>query len=313
MASKSEQLPAHENEQLSWYSNVAASTLDVVDRIKHFLVYSTLYLVAIAMIEVATVHVILSVPWNPAPVVVGLVTFSVYAGDRIADADTDELSNPKQSNFVVRHKRVLSVLTALSYGLAVAISVTGGPVALAITLVPGGFWILYASDWLPEASAFASRLKEKLVVGTGIVSLAWALSVVVLPLAFADAPFTPLVGVLFVYFFIDTFVTTEIINVRDVDGDAAIGVDTFPVVFGVDRTRHILYCLDLLLVGIVGVAVAVGIVSFVVGLSLVVGLVYALGLAYFVGRSTQHTRMGIAGQLKHLVVYGLLLLMMTGL
>ena len=313
MASKSEQLTRHENEQLSWYSDIAASTLDVVDRIKHVLVYSTLYLVFVAMVEVATVHVILSVPWNPAPVVVGLVTFSVYAGDRIADADTDELSNPEQSGFVVRHKRVLSVLTALSYGLAVAIAVTGGPVALAITLVPGGFWILYASDWLPDASAFASRLKEKLVVGSGIVSLAWALSVVVLPLAFADAPFTPLAGVLFVYFLVDTFVTTEIINVRDVDGDAAIGVDTLPVVFGVDRTRRILYGLDLLLVGVVSAAVAVGVVSLVVGLALLVGLVYALGLASFVGRSTRHTRMGIAGQLKHLVVFGLLLLATTGI
>lgn len=313
MASKSEQLPVHENERSSWYSDIAASTLDVVDRIKHFLVYSTLYLVFVAMIEVATVHVILSVPWNPAPVVVGLVTFSVYAGDRIADADTDELSNPEQSGFVVRHKRVLSVFTALSYGLAVAIAVTGGPVALAITLVPGAFWILYASDWLPDASAFASRLKEKLVVGSAIVSLAWALSVVVLPLAFADAPFTPLAGVLFVYFLVDTFVTTEIINVRDVDGDAAIGVDTLPVVFGVERTRHILYGLDLLLVGVVSAAIAVGIVSLVVGLALLVGLVYALGLAYFVGRSTQHTRMGIAGQLKHLVVFGLLLLTTTGI
>lgn len=312
MASKSEQLAVRENEEFSWYSNVAASTLDVVDRIKHVLVYSTLYLVFIAMIEVATVHVILSVPWNPAPIVVGLVTFSVYAGDRIADADTDEISNPEQSGFVARHKSVLSVLTALSYGLAVAIAVTGGAVALAITLVPGAFWILYASDWLPEASAFASRLKEKLVVGSGMVSLAWALSVVVLPLAFADAPFTPIAGVLFVYFLVDTFVTTEIINVRDVEGDAAIGVDTLPVVFGVDQTRRILYGLDLLLVAVVGAAVVEGIVPLLVGLALLVGLVYALGLAYFVGRSTRHARMGIAGQLKHLVVFALLLLVTTG-
>jgi 4-hydroxybenzoate polyprenyltransferase len=307
MASKSEELPVHENEQLSWYSNVAASTVDVVDRIKHFLVYSTLYLVFIATIEVATVHLLLSVPPNPAPVVVGLVTFAVYAGDRIADAETDELSNPAQSGFVARHKRVLSVLTALAYGLAVAIAVTGGPVTLAITLVPGAFWILYASDWLPGASAYASRLKEKLILGSGMVSLAWALSVVVLPLAFADAPFTPLAGVLFVYFFVDTFVTTEIINVRDVEGDAAIGVDTLPVVFGVHRTRHILYGLDLLLVGTVSGAIATGVLPLGVGVAVLVGLVYALGLAYFVGRSDRHTRMGIAGQLKHLVVFGLLL------
>jgi 4-hydroxybenzoate polyprenyltransferase len=313
MASKSEQVPGHGTERPSWYSEIAASTVDAVDRLKHFLVYSTLYLVCIAMVEVATVHLVLSLPLNPAPIVVGLVTFAVYAGDRIADAETDAISNPKQSGFVARHRSVLSVLTALAYGLAVAVAVTGGPPAVAITLVPGAFWILYASDWLPGASAFASRLKEQLVVGTGVVSLAWALSVVALPLAFADAPVTPLAGVLFGYFFVDTFVTTEIINVRDVEGDAAIGVDTLPVVFGVEGTRRICYGLDLLLVGVVSTAIAAGVLSLAAGAAVLAGLVYALGLAYFVGRSERHARMGIAGQLKHLVVFGLLLVGMTGL
>ena len=46
-----------------------------------------------------------------------------------------------------------SVLSAASYGLAIAVSILGGPLALAITLVPGAFWILYASDWLPAVTS----------------------------------------------------------------------------------------------------------------------------------------------------------------
>ncbi|MDX1565612.1 MAG: hypothetical protein R3236_09415, partial [Phycisphaeraceae bacterium] len=44
-------------------------------------VYSSAYLGVIAMVQVAIVMVLLSVPPNPAPVVVGLVVFAVYAND----------------------------------------------------------------------------------------------------------------------------------------------------------------------------------------------------------------------------------------
>ncbi|WP_251327985.1 UbiA family prenyltransferase [Haloplanus pelagicus] len=282
------------------------------ERIKDALLYSSAYLAVIAAVEVATVMAALSLPPNPAPLVVGLVTFAVYAGDRIADADTDELDAPERTAFVRRHETALSVLSAASYGLAVAIAVAGGPFALAITLLPGAFWILYATDWLPALGSTFKRLKDVLVVNSAVVAGAWAIALLFLPLAFADAAVTPTAAVVFVYFFLDTFVNTEIPNVADVAGDAAIGVSTMPVVFGVRRTRQILYALDVALIAFLVAAFYGGLLSTSLTIAAVAGLGYALVLAALVGRTDDHGRLGVAGEAKHLFVFAVLLALTGG-
>ncbi|SDM94400.1 4-hydroxybenzoate polyprenyltransferase [Halogranum gelatinilyticum] len=267
--------------------------------------YSSLYLVVIAMVEVATAMLALSLPLSPAPLVVGLVTFAVYVGDRITDVDTDEAVDPNKADkcaFVRRHRSVLSVLSAASYGLAIAISVLGGPLALAITLLPGAFWVVYATDWLPTVGSYFKRLKDVLVVNSFIVALAWAIAVVLLPMAFAEAAITPAAIVVFVYFLVDTFVNTEIPNIADMEGDAAIGVSTLPVAFGVTRTRQLLYGVDVALVAFVGGAYVVGIISTALAVAVLVGLAYALVLASRIGRTTSYGRLSVAGEAKHLVV-----------
>ncbi|KAB1190611.1 4-hydroxybenzoate polyprenyltransferase [Haloferax sp. MBLA0076] len=294
------------------HSQFVSTLLTHLERTKDVLIHTSTYLVFIAMVQVATVMAALSIEPNPALLIIGLVTFAVYTGDRIADVDTDEVSNPEQSSFVRRHKSALSVLTAATYGLAIAISVLGGPVALGVTLIPGVFWVLYASDWLPTIGSYFKRLKEILVVNSVIVALAWAISLVFLPLAFADAAFTPVAAVIFFYYFLDTFVNTEIPNVNDVEADEAIGVSTLPVVFGVDRTRQIAYGLDIFLVGFVVFAYLRGLLGSILTLAILVGLGYALVLAAFVGRTDHESRLGIAGEAKHLVVMAVILALTAG-
>lgn len=313
MAKKTADPSAHAGDPVSRRAKVSASIAHAGTRIKDVLTYSSAYLVFIAMIEVLTVHLVLSLPLSPAPVVVGLVTFAVYAGDRIADAESDALSTPERSAFVTRHREALSVLTAGAYGVAIALAITGGPLALAITLLPGGFWILYASEWFPTLGRRVKRLKQVLVVNSAMVASAWAIAVVGLPLAFAEAAVTPLSGVVFVYFLVDTFVNTEIPNVRDVEADAADGVSTLPVVFGIRRTRHALYGLDLFLVAFVALTLAFGLLTVALAGAILVGLAYALVLAWFVGRTKAPGRLAIAGETKHLVVFALLLVSTTGL
>lgn len=276
-------------------------------RLKDLLVYSSLYLVVVAVAEVLTAMVALSLPLSLAPVVVGLVTFAVYVGDRVADADTDELSNPDQSAFVRRHGRTLSTLSAAAYGLALALSLTAGPFALAITLLPGAFWVLYASDWLPSVGARLTRLKDVLLVNSAVVAGAWAVALLGLPLAFADAALTPTVAVVFTYFFVDTFVNTEIPNVGDRHADAAIGVSTLPVVFGVARTRRILYVVEVSLGAFVVWAFLEGLLSAPLAGGVLAGLAYTLVVTAFVGRTEAYGRLAIAGELKALVVLAVVL------
>jgi 4-hydroxybenzoate polyprenyltransferase len=190
--------------------------------------------------------------------------------------------------------------------------VLGGPLALAITLLPGAFWVLYASEWLPDVGLYVRRLKEVLVLNSAVVALAWAISLVFLPLAFAGKDLTPTGAVVFVYFFLDSFVNTEIPNVNDREADEAVGVSTLPVVFGVQRTRQVVYGIDLLLIGLISVAYLDGQFSTTMAAALLGGLVYALVVAAFVGRTEQHTSLSIAGEMKSLVVVALIVVFTLG-
>jgi len=311
MAQKEPTLSLRTDGNSSWHGTFAGTVRSYGERIKDVLLYSAAYLAVIAAVETATVMAALSLPPNPAPLVVGLVAFAVYAGDRIADVDTDELDDPERAAFVREHETWLSVLSATAYGLAVAISAAGGPLALAVTLLPGSFWILYATDWLPRLGTAFKRLKDVLIVNSAVVAGAWAVALLFLPLAFAEAAVTPTAVVVFVYFFLDTFVNTEIPNVADMAGDAAIGVSTMPVVFGVCRTRRILYALDVCLVVFLRLACHGGLLPMALTAAIGAGLAYALVLAALVGRTDDHDRLAVAGEAKHLFVFAVLVVLWT--
>ncbi|UWG49845.1 4-hydroxybenzoate polyprenyltransferase or related prenyltransferase [Halalkaliarchaeum sp. AArc-CO] len=263
--------------------------------------YSSLYLAFIASLQALISIWILSVPLNLAPAVIGLVTFAVYSTDRIADAESDVVAKPRQAEFARRHADVLYLVAALAYSVAVALSILGGPLALLITLLPGLFWLLYASDWIPESTTGFRRLKDVLFVNTAVVALAWAFTLTFLPLAFANAQFTPAAGFAFAYFFLGVVVSTEIPNVRDVREDTEIGVSTVPVVFGVRRTRHLLCGVGVVLLLLVGLAVQYGLIGVPLGIGLAVGTAYSLVLSGAVGHTDRYNRLTVAVESQYVV------------
>jgi len=278
------------------------------ERAGNALVYSSAYLAAIAMAEVAIAMVLLSLPPNPAPVVVGLVTFAVYTNDRVADVDTDAVSDPDRSAFVRRHRDTLYVLASVAYGLAVAISVLGGPVALAVTLLPGVFWVAYAADWVPSVAPHFRRLKQVLLVNSLVVALAWATTLTALPVAFTDAAVTPATAVVFAYFLLRSFVDTELPNVRDVDADAAAGVATLPTVLGVARTRRVLYGVDLATAATLAAATLAGVLAPGIAAALGLGVAASLAVTALAGRVDDGAVLGVAPDCSYLVVAAALVL-----
>jgi len=276
------------------------------------LLYSSAYLSVVTVLEVGIAMVVLSLPPSPAPVVVGLLTFAVYANDRIADADDDELDKPDQTAFVRRHENALYVAAAVAYGLAVASAMLGGPAALALSLLPGTFWVLYASDWLPRLGAGLRRLKDVLLVNTAVVALAWAVSLTFLPLAFADRGVTPTVGVVFAYFFLRSFVDAELPNVRDRAGDAEAGVRTLPVVVGLERTRYVLYGVDAATAAVLAYGAAAGFLSVPVAVALGAGLAYSLGVTTLLTRYADRAWLTVAPELEYVVAAAALAVVALG-
>lgn len=291
-----------EGRRSSWLDGLVGWLTTHGERAGNVLIYSSAYLAFIAMIEVTIVMVLLSLSPNPAPVVLGFVAFSVYASDKIVDVDTDAATNPEQANFIRRHKNTLYVLAAISYGLAVSLSVLGGPVALTITLLPGIFWVLYATNWIPDIGIHIQRLKEVLVLNSAVVALAWAISLTFLPLAFADANINSTTAFVFIYFFLRSFVDTEIPNIRDVDSDRAIGVKTLPVVLGVEWTRRVIYGVDFLTAVLIMFGVIYGNFHFYLSVPLLVGIGFSLCLTWCFGRYGDGELFAVMTELEYLVV-----------
>ncbi|WP_440772504.1 UbiA family prenyltransferase [Natronorubrum sp. DTA28] len=303
MARKNHTLSDESHTTVARRSSLLARLPSSIGRFWNALVYSSTYLALIAMTEVVIVSVLLSLSLTPAAVVVGLVVFAVYTNDRLADVDTDAVSNPDQAGFVRRYRDALYVLASIAYGLAVALSVLGGPAALAITLLPGVFWVCYATDWIPDTGMRVRRLKDVFLVNTIVVALAWAVTLTFLPLAFAGGAVTMSALFVFAYFFLRVFTNTEIPNVRDVEGDRAIGVLTIPVVFGVDRTRRILAGIDCCTAGLVAFAVYAGYIPSVLAVPLLAGIAYSLGITSLVGRYENERLLAKAAECEYLVVF----------
>lgn len=254
------------------------------------------------MAYVAIVMVLLSLPPNPAPIVMGLLAFAVYTNDRVMDAATDELTNPAHTAFVQRHKNSLYVLAAIAYGLALGLSVVGGPIPFALSLLPGVFWVVYAKKWLPAFVFRVRRLKEVFLVNSAVVAFGWALTAILLPIGFTHAPLTPAVGIVLGYFFLRSFVNTEIPNIRDIQADRTAGIPTLPVVLGVERTKHILVGINLLAAALVGTGIMIGYLPVLPGLALLIGVVYSTGVTLYIGRTENGELLRIAAEFEYVVV-----------
>ena len=279
----------------------------------------------VAAVEVAIATAALGVPLSTAPVAVGLVAFSVYAADHVADAEGDVGSTPARAQFALRYGDQLMVAAALSYGLAVALAVGAGPAALALVLVPGAVWVGYATDWLPTVGGLAAplgdrvprlggvsvpRLKDVFLLNSAAVALAWAVAVVAAPLAFARVPVepahAPTVALLFAYVAARSFVDVEVPNVRDVAADAAQGVSTLPVVYGVAETRRILFAVDGVAAGLLVALVATDAASGSVVAALAAGLGVSVAVTALADRLDGST-LGVAPDCSYLVAGAMLL------
>jgi 4-hydroxybenzoate polyprenyltransferase len=295
--------------RIGQHPSIAIELRRVALRIWRALVFSSVYLAVIAAAEVLVVRYVLSLPPSPAPLIGGLVTFAIYANDRLVDVESDAASNPRRTAFVERFRRELYVFAAIAYGIGVAIAALGGPLAFGLVIIPGGIWFLYALDWLTDVPVQFERMKEVVVVNSLLVASAWSLSVVFLPLAFANAPLTPSLGVLWSYFFLATFVNAEISNFRDIAADEASGVHTLPTTIGVTQARRVLYALTLLNGVIVVTAVWAGVISLTAGVALTVGLAGLSGILYVLDGDRDRKTLAIAAECTRLPVLGLLLLL----
>ncbi|NUN12652.1 MAG: UbiA family prenyltransferase [Myxococcales bacterium] len=201
----------------------------------------------------------------------GLDWFLINLLNRVTDVDEDTRNNIAGTGYIARHK---TGFVGLGFGLMLTSFVVNlfwfRELVLWRLLVQAiGMGYNYRIVWTPRGW---SRFKELYFAKNFGSSVLFVLTCFVYPLVLLgydpQVPFS-YIAVL-VLFFVPFELTYEILyDVRDLDGDRAAGVPTYPVVHGLKTTRHIL---DGLLAGsalVLVVGVAAGVIGIREGLMIV--------------------------------------------
>jgi 4-hydroxybenzoate polyprenyltransferase len=238
---------AQENFRKNWpvRSGILNSLIKRPVVIFEFLVFSSLYL-GMAAAGMAWCSCALQGITCSAPVmlVLSLVVFSVYNLNRKTDQAEDALNHERRFSFTSRFERPLFAAALGAYTLATGIALVSGALfACGIVMIPLTCGILYSVPIFPKG-AKVRRLKEIPLVKNILVSLAWGATFAMVPVALSGLP--PDTSTLLVFFFIFfwTFIASVLPDIRDMKGDAQVGVVTIPVLLGVTRSRILLTAIN---------------------------------------------------------------------
>ena len=96
--------------------------------------------------------------------------------------------------------------------------------------------------------------------------------------------------------------------------DAAAGVRTLPVVYGIDTTRRVLVGVDVITLGLVVSGVVTGLIDVLVGMALAAGLVYStITIVILLKRDKESEWTTIAPEFEYVVVAVALMPVVIGL
>jgi 4-hydroxybenzoate polyprenyltransferase len=179
-------------------------------------------------------------PWALAPIV-GLDWFLINLVNRVTDIDEDQRNGIAGTGLVARHRVALTWLSfALMVGSLAAVQLVWPallPYRVAVHLIGLG----YNYDLVPTPRGL-SRFKEIYFLKNFGSSVLFVLTCFAYPLALG-APRTMSWGAIacLVLFFVPFELTYEILyDLRDLEGDRAEGIPTYPVVHGPERARQII-------------------------------------------------------------------------
>jgi hypothetical protein len=180
-------------------------------------------------------------PYDPiASVILGLVTWAIYAADHAGGSAEDLTNNPGRAWLA---KYPVKKLAALAYLLAIIITIWWDAPKLPCVLVVGLAGAAYT------ARIRGVRPKDILGVKTLIVASSTAI---------CRAGLVGGAGWLYALVFLVMVIDTVLCDMRDMKGDAAEGVRTIPVVLGRGATLAILAVVDVIIFTLSPIVAMVG-------------------------------------------------------
>jgi 4-hydroxybenzoate polyprenyltransferase len=166
--------------------------------------------------------------------------------NRATDVDEDRLNGIAATEFVARHARPLVALSLAALAGSLAWGFAALPASLAaVRVVFHALGLGYSYRIVPTPGGLR-RFKDLYLLKNSVSAFMFVLSVGLYPLLGVAGPRTmPVAGVVAViaYFFLFEHTFEVLYDLRDREGDRAVGVPTYPVVHGSRVSAAIIYAL----------------------------------------------------------------------
>lgn len=184
--------------------------------------------------------------------------------NRATDVEEDRLNGIAATEFVARHARAIVGGSLAALALSLAWGFAALPLSLALVrAVFHAMGLGYSYRIVPTPRG-RKRFKDLYVLKNSMSAVMFILSVGLYPLLGIPGPISlgrwGIVAVLgFFFAFEHTF--EVLYDLRDVDGDRAVGVPTYPVVHGPETSARIIYALCGISVAVLSLARVTGAVT----------------------------------------------------
>ncbi len=206
------------------------------------------------------------------PMAAILIVYATYTMDRAIKTKEDEINRQEEMN---ANKNFVLFLVCSFFLVAVLVLIKNRVFPL-IAFFPLTMGYLYSKGI--KIGKISLKLKGGMGAKNFVVAFAWAATTS----AFVYPAESLQLLLIFIFFFIKSFINTVIFDCKDIEGDSAAGLITFPVYFGEAKTRAILQLLHSSFHLSVATLVILNLVKFEVTILLyswVGGMIYIIMLA----------------------------------
>jgi len=177
-------------------------------------------------------HILLGLtPSTEVCLIVFLVVFSTYSLNKFTDMKEDEINMPERVKFISHRKRIVLLSALSAYSLSILLTFQVNPYAIPIVVIPLITNFIYGLKLIPRIP----RLKDIPIMKNVFVALSWASVVVLLPESGNISSSNEFTVVIFYFILVKCFINTVLFDIRDVEGDRAMGVETIPVILRIKK------------------------------------------------------------------------------
>ena len=168
------------------------------------------------------------------PLVMILIVYSTYTLDRTVNCIEDEINRTEESNANKFFPYFLSCM-CLMWAILILIQNRIFPLIALFPIIMG---FMYTKGF--KIGDYSIKLKQGMGIKNFFVAFTWALTIIFLIYPAENLS----LFLIFILFFIKSFINTVIFDFKDIEGDSQAGLKTIPVYFGELKAKLLLHLIQ---------------------------------------------------------------------